>query len=266
MHTISSLINDLERIGVSTGMNLIVHSSLKAIGPIYGGAASVIIALESVLKEEGTLAMPTHTCGLTDPSGWISPPAPESDWEIIRKEMPAFEPDLTPTERMGFIPETFRKQNGVIRSNHPHVSWGARGKFAELITSNHALEKSSGEYSPLARLYDLNAWILLLGVDHRVNTSIHLAESRSITGQKKIRKTAAPILINGQRQWIEFQDIDLDDSDFEEIGKDFEKNFSVQRGKIGDASSMLLRQREIVDFALEWMNGTERRIAEDIPL
>lgn len=253
MHTISSLINDFENIGIAKGMNLIVHSSLKAVGEVCGGASSVIIALEQVLGGEGTLAMPAHTSGLTDPAGWSSPPAPESDWEIIRAEMPPFEPDLTPTRNMGFIPETFRKQNGVLRSYHPHVSWVARGKHAEYITSHHSLEMSSGENSPLARLYELDAWILLLGVGNSVNTSLHLAECRQENIRERMEKAAAPMIIDNARQWVEFNDVELNDDDFEKIGNEFEKSNNIKKGTIGEADSKLMQQKAIVDFAVEWM-------------
>ena len=259
MHTVSSLIDDLKRIGVKGGMILIVHSSLKAIGEVCGGVSSVIIALEEVLGIEGTLAMPTHTCGLTDPAGWSSPPAPESDWEIIRAEMPPYEPDLTPTRKMGFLPETFRKQNGTLRSTHPHLSWAARGKNAEYITSNHPLKMSSGDNSPLGRLYDLDAWILLIGVGNVVNTSLHLAECRQKGIEDRMIKTGAPILIGKQRQWVEFEDIELDDKNFEEIGYEFEKKNEVIKGKIGEADSKLMRQGELVDFAAEWMREKNER-------
>ena len=254
MHTIKTLMEDLKELGIEFGMNLIVHSSLKSIGNVCGGVSSIIIALERIIGDNGTIAMPTHTSGLTDPSGWNFPPVPESDWKTIRDEMPPYEKDLTPTRNMGFIPETFRKQNGTLRSNHPHYSWAARGKNAEFIVSNHSLEKSSGEGSPIARLYELDAWILLIGVGHSVNTSLHLSEIRSENGRNKIIKNGAPILIDGKRQWIEFQDYELNESDFETIGNDFETHGNVKNGKFGDSNSKLMRQKELVDFGVVCMN------------
>ena len=125
--TVESLQADFEALGVKKGMVLIVHSSLSAIGWVCGGAVAVIIALQEVLGETGTLVMPTHSTDLSDPSQWENPPVPESWWQTIRETMPAYAPDLTPTRSMGKIVETFRKQDGVLRSAHPLHSFCARG-------------------------------------------------------------------------------------------------------------------------------------------
>jgi aminoglycoside 3-N-acetyltransferase len=173
--TLSSLKDDLRNLGVKAGSTLLVHSSLSSLGWVCGGAAAVILALEETLGDEGTLVMPTYTEDLSDPSTWRSPPVPESWWETIRKETPAFRSDLTPTRQMGAIPESFRKQNGTLRSSHPQVSFGARGKNAEVIVGDHPLDFPLGERSPLARIYELDGYVLLLGVTHLNNSSMHLA-------------------------------------------------------------------------------------------
>ncbi len=123
--TVKSLIKDLERLGVSPGMVLLVHSSMSSLGWVCGGPVSVIMALETVLRTYGTLIMPTHSGDLSDPADWSNPPVPESWLEIIRKNMPAFDPEMTPTRGMGIIPECFRKHKDVLRSSHPQVSFSS---------------------------------------------------------------------------------------------------------------------------------------------
>lgn len=118
-NTISTLVRDFHNLGIKPGMTLLVHSSLSSIGWVCGGAVSVIQALEEVLTDEGTLVMPAHSCSLSDPSHWQFPPVPEFWWQTIKDEMPVFDKDLTPTQGMGAIAETFRKQSGVVRSSHP---------------------------------------------------------------------------------------------------------------------------------------------------
>ena len=144
--TVASLQADLRALGVTPGMVVLVHSSLSAMGWVCGGPVAVILALQKALGPDGTLVMPTHSGDLTEPSRWESPPVPESWWPVIREAMPAFDPDLTPTRAMGTIPETFRKQRGVLRSVHPHVSFSARGPRAEEITGNHSLANGLGEW------------------------------------------------------------------------------------------------------------------------
>ncbi len=75
-HTRQSLASDLRKLGVAPGMTLAVHSSLASIGYLVGGAMTIILALEDMLGEEGTLAMPSHTGDLSDPGEWENPPIP----------------------------------------------------------------------------------------------------------------------------------------------------------------------------------------------
>ena len=254
--TIDSLQADFRALGIRSGMVLLVHSSLSAMGWVCGGPVAVIIALQEVLGKTGTLVMPTHSTDLTEPSQWENPPVPESWWPVIRATMPAYQPDLTPTRSMGIIAETFRKQKGVLRSAHPHHSFCAYGHQASHITDNHSLGFGLGEGSPLARIYDLGGFVLLLGVGHNSNTSMHLAEYRATFPTKRIVQEGAPISAAGSRRWTTFENIDLDSSDFEQIGEDFLRSDverEVHRGKVGLAKCQLMPQRAVVDFAVDWL-------------
>ena len=90
--------------------------------------------------------------------------------------MPAYDPTLTPTYYMGVIPETFRKQEGVVRSEHLYRllrCLGGSMRPDRRRTSRGLM--FFGERSPLARVYDLDGRVLLLGVGHGNNTSLHIA-------------------------------------------------------------------------------------------
>lgn len=258
--TVESLKADLAALGVGPGMVVMVHSSLSRLGWICGGPVAVIYALEELLGPAGSLMMPTHSSNLSDPATWVNPPVPEEWWPIIRAHTPAFDPDLTPTTQMGILPETFRKQPGVRRSAHPQVSFAAWGAEAERLTAGHDVEGNLGEGSPLARLYELDGHVLLLGVGHGNNTSLHLAEYRARYPNKRTLVTGAPVLVGGERRWVTFEDVDWDDSDFPAIGEAFAAETRLERrGRVGTGEAILVPQRPLIDFAVAWMERSRGR-------
>jgi aminoglycoside 3-N-acetyltransferase len=257
--TVLSLRRDLAALGVTPGMTLALHSSLSSLGFVVGGAVAVILALEDALGPGGTLAMPTHTTDLSDPGEWENPAVPAAWHEAMRGDFPAFDPALTPTFRMGAIPECFRKQRGSLRSHHPLCSWAARGPNAAFVTSEHELGMAQGEGSPLARLYELDAHVLLLGVDYGNNTCCHLAEYRSHHARQRPSRSRAALNVDGRSTWVTYDDIAWSDDDFLELGYAFESaRRSVRTGSIARAPAKLFSLRACVDYAVEWMDRNRR--------
>lgn len=249
--TRNSLANDLRQLGITPGMIVLVHSSLSSLGWVCGGPVSVVQALIDVITSTGALVMPTQSGDYSDPADWQEPPVPSEWWPIIRENMPAFDPRVTPTLNVGRIPEVFRTYPDVLRSSHPTASFAAWGKHAEKIVKNHSLDDSLGKNSPLARLYDLDAWVLLLGVNYDKNTCFHLAEYQ-VANAKRVLK-AAPILELGQRVWRIYNDIELDSDLFTNIGLDFEQAGHIKISKVGDAQAKLFPLKSAVDWAVNWL-------------
>jgi len=256
--TRNSLAGDLRRLGLKSGMTVLVHSSLKSIGWVNGGPVAIIQALQDVLTPAGTLVMPSHSGDLSDPAGWQNPPVPQSWHDVVRDTMPPFDPRLTPTRGMGRIAELFRTWPDVRRSSHPQVSFAAWGQLAEIVTANHELSNSLGEGSPLARVYDLDGFVLLLGVGYDSNTSFHLAEYRA--GKNKSFLAGAPVIGNGssmgngRSQWTTYNDIEFNDELFPEIGDVLEAQTDIVTiGQVGSATSRFYRQKRGVDFATDWL-------------
>src|SRR5215472_10138913 len=85
--TRASLAAELYALGIRPNMTLLVHSSLRALGWVCGGPVAVVQALTDALAPEGTLVMPTHTPGNSEPSRWQHPPVPSAWWQTIRLAM-----------------------------------------------------------------------------------------------------------------------------------------------------------------------------------
>lgn len=251
--TIQSLADKLRACGMARGQTVAVHLAMSKLGWVIGGAEAVIRAFLAVLGEEGTLIMPTHTTNNTDPGEWRNPPVPESWHQLIRNNTPAYRPEITTTRMMGAVPELFRTWPGVIRSQHPVGSFAAIGPNADYLTSDHALEEDTGNRSPVGRLYELDGYVMLLGVVHWNNTSLHLAEFRATYPGKRNMQTGSAMIVQGQRQWVQYQTLHTYGGDFGEIGEAFDEAHPVTVHQIAQAEVRFFKQRAVVDFAVEWM-------------
>lgn len=227
-------------------MTIIVHSSLKSLGWVLGGASTVIDALQDTVTSEGTIVMPTQTTNLTTPEYWCNPPIPKNWLDEVLTEFPCFDKEKTPSYRMGAIAELFRTYPNVLRSNHPFYSFAAWGKKASYIITDHSLTYGLGNNSPLGKIYTLNGYILLLGVDHDHNTSMHLGEYRS--NIRTTIKDKYTINENNKTVWKYFDDIEYDDEKFLEIGYKFEAEHPISKVKINNGELKLIPQKEIVDY------------------
>jgi len=262
--TAAMLGSALSAAGVAEGAVVIVHSSLSRVGWVVGGAQAVVAALLRQVGGTGTVVMPSLSSDLSDPAGWVAPPVPADWWPIIRAEMPAYDPLLTPTTSMGAVVECFRHVRGAVRSQHPADSFVAFGPQAEFVIHPHPLSPAFGETSPLARLYDLDATVVLLGVGHDNNTSLHLAEARASCAAPVVT-CGAPMLVNGQRQWVEFDDLDYDSDDFVALGEAFAATGRETRTSLGIGTITTCPVRDIVDFGVEWLNANRASLAASAP-
>lgn len=247
------ILSAFRSLGIKEGMNIMVHTSLRSIGYVCGGAQTVIEALLESVGTEGTIMMPTQSWKNLDPETGVHWEVPESEWDSIRKNWPAYDKDITPTNTMGAVSEMFRKWKGTLRSNHPARSVAANGKNAGFLTENHDLSDIFGETSPIAKLYNLGGYVLLIGVGYDKNTSLHLADSRSEYPGKHFCTEHSAVFENGKRVWKAYDTLFVDGEDFDEIGEAFEKEYPVAKATLGKAVIRLMNQRELVDFAVKWI-------------
>ncbi|MFH1025002.1 MAG: AAC(3) family N-acetyltransferase [Planctomycetota bacterium] len=147
------LVKDLRALGVKPGMDLIVHSALSKLGPVLGGAETVVDALLEAVGTDGTLFMPSFNHSLAN----------------------VYNPLTTPTTN-GAIPDVFWRRPGVIRSMHPSHAVAAYGPKAREWCAGHLENGIWAAESPIGRLVHNGGWVLLLGVDHNATTAYHIAE------------------------------------------------------------------------------------------
>ena len=243
----------LKKVGVRKGQTIMVHTSLSSLGFVCGGAQVVIEALLESVGADGTIMMPSQSWKNLDPTAGVHWEEPEAWWQMIRDNWPAYNKNITPTNTMGAVAEMFRKWPGTLRSDHPARSVAANGKYAQHLTSDHDLSNIFGEGSPIGKLYELDGYVLLIGVGYDKNTSLHLADVRADYPGKHDCLEYSAIMENGERVWKGYRTLFVDGEDFDQIGAAFEKECSVQKVALGNGIITLMKQRELVDFAANWI-------------
>jgi aminoglycoside 3-N-acetyltransferase len=152
----------------------------------------------------------------------------------------------------------FRKWKGTLRSEHPARSVAAWGKYAKHLTDNHDLSNIFGEGSPLSKLYDLDGYVLLIGVGYDKNTSLHLADVRANYPSKHNCIEHSAIMENGKRVWKAYETLFVDGEDFEQIGSALEKSCKVEKISLGNGTLTFMKQRELVDFAIKLIEANRK--------
>lgn len=172
MYTKEQLVRQLSEMGLLPSDSVMVHSSMKAIGPVEGGADTVVDAFMQYFSE-GLFMTPTHT------------------WKQMGASYNVFDP-LTEPGCVGIIPNIFFRRAGVHRSLHPTHSIAAYGPGAEeYVKGDENFDTPCNPRGCFGRLRDIDARILLIGVTHIKNTYIHSIEESMDVPE---RFTAEPVL------------------------------------------------------------------------
>lgn len=265
MLTIADLVKDLRHLGVPEGGTVMLHASMRAIGAVDGGAASVVRALETVVTPSGTILM---VLGARDDWAWINARPEEGRWALLSEAKP-FDAEQTPADpEVGVLAEVFRRMPGTCVSDHPEGRFGARGLRCLDLTRDVPWNDYYGPGSPLHRLVDLDGSVLRLGADSNTVTLFHYAEYLAdLPNKRRVRRhrlVAGPV--EPQVRIVEC----LDDSEgitnypgedyFADILTDFMKDHRGNCGLVGNARSELLRASELVEFASNWMSHNLNRV------
>ncbi len=241
-----ALIAQLTELGVRHGGVLLVHTSYRAVRPVSGGPSGLISALRAALGDEGTLVMPAW--GDDDDAPFDAATTPVSD-------------------SLGITAQVFAQMPGVRRCEHPFAFVAAGPHSMEIVgdvlpTPPHRLE------SPVGRVYELDGQVLLLGVGHSENTTVHLAEVLANVpyGVQK----HCTISAEGRPTRVDYVETDHCCAGFAKMDSWLRAQGLQREGMVGRALARLLQSRDVVRVArehlaadpLEFLCASSMRCAE----
>jgi aminoglycoside N3'-acetyltransferase len=230
--TRAELVAQLLDLGVEPGGVLLVHTSFRAVRPVEGGPLGLIDALRAALGPDGTLVMPSWGDDDERPFDPLTSPAA---------------PDL------GVVAGSFWSMAGVARSHHVHA-FAAAGPRADFVLQDPLPLPPHVEESPVGRVHDLDGQVLLLGVDHDADTTIHLAEV--IAGVPYGLRKHCTVLRDGRPERVEYDENDHCCRRFTLVGGWLDETDGQRTGRVGHAPARLARSRAIVSVVVE-------RLADD---
>ena len=248
--TKSRLLDDFRKAGIEIGDTLCVHTAMSELGYVIGGARTVIEGLIKALGPSGTIMMPTYSGDMSDPAEWSHPPIPRSMIDEVRRELPAYDPVLTPTRGMGAVAELFRHWPEVRRSPHPQSSFSARGKHASDLVEKHPLNFRFGPESPLGKLVDLKGKALLLGAPIETLSLFYLTEY--YMDDRRIVERMAPVTENGTVKWTRYRDAEYPCHWFVDVTDWLTERKIARVVRIGNAQCILYDAAHTVRAAAEW--------------
>ncbi|HZK20714.1 MAG TPA: AAC(3) family N-acetyltransferase [Oscillospiraceae bacterium] len=235
MHTKNSLIDDIKKAGIQSTETLLIHSSMKSIGEVKGGADTVLDAFIEYMAD-GLLLFPTHS------------------WSSKSLKDGIFNPKTEPS-CVGILTNLFMKRENCYRSMHPTHSVAAMGKRASSF-----VKRDNGAVTPCPKggcfsaLYDEDASILFLGAPLTTNTFIHSVEEK-LNLPNRISEKPRKIKIVCKDGKVIDSEIYPHSSTKGDVSQNYGKLLSpmlklgiAKAVKIGDANSYLVKVRPMADF------------------
>jgi aminoglycoside N3'-acetyltransferase len=219
------IVEQLLALGVEPGRVLLVHTAFSKVAPVEGGPIGLIESLLAAVGPQGTLAMPSMSDDDDHP----------------------FDARHTPCRAMGVVAEAFWRRPGVLRSDSPHA-FAAIGREAQALTAPHPYDVPHGLDSPVGRVHELDGQVLLLGVGHDADTTVHLAENLANVGYSLTKHLT--IVREGRPVSLEYREIDHCCERFSLLDEWLEADGRQRRGVVGHAEARLARAHDVVSRAL----------------
>jgi aminoglycoside 3-N-acetyltransferase/aminoglycoside 3-N-acetyltransferase-2 len=255
-------VHQLRRLGLGAGDVVMVHASLKAVGPVEDGAAGIVQALQDSIGPDGTLMAYVS---------WDRSPYEETlngatlD-AAARDAWPAFDPATAGTERsFGLLNAHLCRTPGVLRSAHPDANMAAVGAKALELIDGHPLNQGYGPGSPLERFVQRGGKVLLLGAPLDAVTVLHYAEAiADIPGKRRVRYEQPVLDDNRNKVWRVAEEFDTNgilDVFAQEAAMDAVETIArlyVAEGRhvsgtVGHAACFVFDAPDIVRFGKAWL-------------
>lgn len=249
--TESAIVDGLRALGLNGSSAVIVHGSLRSFGWVDGGAEAVCRALTATCGTVLMLAATWERTSLPAPPGLVRPHNAVYNtrtWEEFDQALAAgtaYTPDVPIDRGLSRIAETLRLGFDHVRGSHPLFSFVSTGEHAARLIEAHGWEHPLG---PIDELAELNGDVLLLGVDHTSNTTIHLAEHR--LGRSRFFRYAKI----AQGSWAELPAISGESHRFDEIEPDLRA--VTREVRIGRCRARRIEVRDV-------LGATTKRILDD---
>jgi len=253
MYTKTDLIDCIAAIGIKPEDTLLVHSSMKSIGEVEGGADTVLDAFIEYMKP-GLLIFPTHT------------------WAQMNDSYSTFNP-LTEPSCVGILTNLFLKRPGVVRSWHPTHSVAALGQDAErYVEGEEKRDTPCPREGCWGKLYDRKAKILFLGCSLRSNTFLHGVEEWNriplrLADKYQYLKIVTP---TGQeidrplyRHYSPFGDVS---ENYGKMEAPFIHTGVAKKGLIGDAVSILCDAVGMADLTTSFLQKNPNLFGDRTPV
>jgi aminoglycoside N3'-acetyltransferase len=261
--SIAGLVADLHRLGVRAGDVLMIHASLRRLGPVEGGAAGVLDALDAAVGPDGTLMM---ILGALVDHEWVNQHREEDRAALLAGE-PPYDPLAAPVlPEVGYLAEEFRIRPGTVVTDNPSGRFAARGRMAQALFRDAPWDDYYGPDSPLHRLCRADGWVLRLGANPDTTTVLHYAEYLAEVPNKRRVRRHYRVMGPAGPETRSVASLDDENGIVDWAGEDY---FALiltaylaagrgRHGRVGQAAAELIEARDIVDFGASWMSENLR--------
>lgn len=228
----------LAQMGLVSGDLLAAHVSLSSMGQVEGGAEALLDALQAVIGSNGTLLMPRFV--------------PYVHFEGV------YDPNHLPPTVTGRVADSLRERPSAILSLHPSHPVVAVGPQARAVTGGHHLVSPIGVDSPFDRLARMGGKVLLLGVNQRVNSTIHVGEAHARVpywGHPRPDRPDGLWMLDeaGEKLWLPLEEVPGDSYGFVQIEPFLKARGLIQYGRIGRARVRLMPGQALIDAVVEYL-------------